>query len=145
MHQFKNTKLVLIDNNLFNLELNLQFLKLVGYTNITIYNDIESFKKSSETLPQLIIIDRNTPESLTFIQEIKKSNPDIYIIVLIDKLQLNDGQKSIEFGAFDYIIKDEETVSKIKTVLTKVQSVSEILETNKFTPKQKIFRLITFI
>lgn len=145
MQQFKNIKLVLIDSNLFNLELNLQFLKLVGYNNINTYNDIGSFKKESKTLPQIIIIDKNTPESLSFIQEIKKSNPDVYIIFLIDDLQITDGQKAIEYGAFDYIIKDEETVSKIKTILTKVHSVSEILETNKFTPKQKIFRLITFI
>ncbi|MEN9522858.1 MAG: hypothetical protein RL065_1235 [Bacteroidota bacterium] len=143
--QFKNINIVLIDSNLFNLELNLQFLRLVGYENVSIFSDIESFKKKSDLIPQIIIIDNNTSESLNFIHEIKKSNPEIYVIVLVEKSQINDGQKSIQYGAFDYIIKDEETVSKIKILLTKVQFVLEILETNKYTPKQKFFRLITFI
>jgi response regulator RpfG family c-di-GMP phosphodiesterase len=145
MEDNMHTKLFLLDPNLFNLELNLRYLQLVGYKNISTFKTIEDCKLSLADNPQIIIIDKNTIGSIDFIKDIKRKNADIYIIVLIGSSELNEGKKCIEVGAFDYIIKDEETVSKIKFVLNRIHSVIEILETNKFTPKQKIFRLITFI
>jgi DNA-binding NtrC family response regulator len=141
----KKINIFLVDDNIFNLELNLQFLKLVGYENISTFTDLKTCTTSLVANPQIIIIDKNLDQSLDFIHTVKSSNPDIYFIVLVDISQVKDGQKSIEFGAFDYIIKDEETVSKIKVVLNKIHAVIEILETNRITPKQKFFRLITFI
>jgi len=95
-------------------------------------------ERFSETIPDLVILDyfldRISPgaaDGLTILDWIKKTNPEIKVIMLTSNDQIDIALKSFQHGASDYVIKSENQFASIIHSLTKIVKTFELDLKNK--------------
>ncbi len=97
-------------------------LRLEGYKTIVAGNGKEALRKVKKELPNLILLDVKLPgmNGLNVLEEIKKINKDLIVVMLTGYGDIKDAVKAIKLGAFDYITKpfeDREIISNINEAL----------------------------
>lgn len=112
-------------------------LEARDYHVITAYDGETGYRKALEEQPDLVILDLMLPKLNGFevCKRLKKEVPEIPIIMLTAKSQESEIVTGLELGADDYITKPFsvlELIARIKTVLRRVQSGSEIPEVYQF-------------
>ena len=99
---------------------------------------------STTDQPDVIFLDyRMEPmDGLDVLRKIKRFNPDIYLVVISGQDDMNVAVNALKYGAFDYIIKDDNDLVKIEAVLKKIQQVITLL---KQRPTGKVKKLLNFL
>lgn len=117
----EETRILMVDDDPFVREMVGFILQSSGYIVETAENGLDALEKYKTDPTHLIITDMNMPEmdGLTLIQEIRKTDPDIAIILMTG----NDDAGSSATGADECIVKDENIqdtiVSSIEAVFKK--------------------------
>ncbi len=72
-------------------------------------NGVEGYKIYLEEKPQLIFCDIDMPvmNGVDFVNKVRKTDPETYIIILSNFSERQIVQKVIELGVNDYIVKTE--------------------------------------
>ena len=132
MHCKKDSKIYLLDDDLFYLNIFKQHLSNLGY------NDIESFSNPIDCfehlnpVPDIIFYDHGVDflKGLEVLKKIKRFNPEIYLIFICDAHEVKTVIQSLKYGAFDYFVKGENDSKNIEMVLTKIHRVRVLLQKN---------------
>jgi CheY-like chemotaxis protein len=117
----EETRILMVDDDPFVGEMVGFILQSSGYIVETAENGLDALEKYKAGPTHLIITDMNMPEmdGLTLIQEVRKTDPDIAIILMTG----NDDAGSSATGADECIVKDENIqdtiVSSVEAVLRK--------------------------
>lgn len=91
----------------------------------------------------VVIVDIMMPEmdGITTLQEIKKDNPDIEVVILTAYASIDTAKSAIRFGAFDYLTKPfdkDDVLNVVKRGLEKKRAEEELkLEQNKLLYRTK--------
>jgi polysaccharide export outer membrane protein len=144
MEPVKNFKLFLVDDDEFNLQLTSHHLGQLGYT------DIHLLKNGTECLnnlthkPEVIFLDHNMGDISGFevLKKIKRFDPNIYVVMLSGQDSMKTAVDSLKYGAFDYIIKGDDSLRRITDVVTRITEIQEHLEMAKPTIWKKLGRII---
>ncbi len=123
----KKTKLLIIDDESEFVSALTERLILRGYeaNGVTNFIDAVEFLKK---LPDVVILDIGLPDmdGLKALRKIKEINPSIQVIMLSGYGDDERVNKSLMYGAYDYLIKPveiEELISKIESTKIKKEEM----------------------
>jgi signal transduction histidine kinase len=126
---FKNNspKIVLVDDDIFCLSVYEQEILSLGFTNVTKYSSGTELINNLHLRPDIIFLDYNLGDikGLKLLQQIKKINPNIYVVIVSGQSDMDITVELLKNGAFDYIVKDESETQKIAVLLAKWLSARE--------------------
>ena len=77
-------------------------------------------------MPGIVLLDHSLSGQLSgleVLKKIKSINPDIHVIFISAQEKMNIALQALKFGAFDYIIKDENALEKSVRMLDKVMAI----------------------
>jgi DNA-binding NtrC family response regulator len=143
----QNTK----DPLIFVVEDNQMYNKLVvSYLKTNKFSKIESFLTGEDALNNLhknpdIIIQDYLLDGMTGIEVLikaKKTNPNVEFIFLSGQDSIDVAINSMKYGAYDYIVKDQMALQKMVNKIHKINSVTELVKSNK---RYKVGVILFFI
>jgi polysaccharide export outer membrane protein len=119
----------LVDDDQFFLQMYQLQLKSLGFETVSIYNNGAECLDNLFHKPDIIFLDHSMDvlNGLEVLQKIKRLNPDIYVIFISAKENMEAALNSLKYGAFDYIIKGENDLENIKKVLEKIIDIKILL------------------
>lgn len=144
MDSNESFSIFIVDDDLFCQNLYEQFIRNLGYTNITLFSDGQECLNRLTDQPDVILLDyRMEPlDGLDVLRKIKRFNPDIYLVVISGQDDLQVAVDALKYGAFDYIIKGQNDFEKIESVLKKIQNVMALLQQR---PRGRWQKLLTML
>jgi len=116
----------LVDDDALCLNLYQQFLKQLGYNNVTLFdNGNDCLESLASKQPDIIFLDYNMDEmnGLDVLHQIKKVNPSIIVLFISGQEDILIAVKTIQEGALDYIVKSSLNPDKLKTIMERVESL----------------------
>jgi polysaccharide export outer membrane protein len=123
-------KFFVVDDDVFCASVYEQYLLNLGY------NDIASFSNGIECLnnlhlnPDIIFLDHNMDDMNGFevLKKIKRINPNIYVVMVSAQENIKTAVDALKYGAFDYIIKDNNVADKMALIIANIKKVKEELK-----------------
>ncbi len=112
-------------------------LEYEGYSIIEAEDGIKGLEIAKNENPDLIILDLMLPQmhGYDFIKQLKKTDPQIPIIIVSAKSEEIDKIKGLDLGADDYITKPfqiRELVSRIKAIFRRYNKTPDSMQTFSF-------------
>ncbi|TVT43565.1 response regulator [Hymenobacter setariae] len=140
----KPFKVFLVDDDPFCRQLMEQAIRGLDF------QDVHSFDNGAACLdalidePDIIFLDQmmGSVSGTDALKAIKRFNPDIYVVLVSGQQQVQVAVDSLKYGAFDYVVKDEQLLDRITAVLTKIGQVQELLASRQKT-KSKFLSLFS--
>lgn len=133
MQNSKSTSVFLVDDDTYSLGLYEQHLTNLGYASIKCFTSGAACIDHLSEKPDIIFLDYNMPplNGLDALKKIKALRPSTCIVILSGQADLDVAVDSLKCGAFDYILKGENDLSKISRVLEKFEEVQLKNQQNK--------------
>jgi len=144
MPNIKNPLIFVVEDNQMYNKLVVSYLKTNKFTNVESYLSGEEALKNMDKNPDIVIQDYLL-EGMTGIEVLikaKKSNPSVEFIFLSGQDSIDIAINSMKYGAYDYIVKDQMALQKLVNKINKINSVTELVKTNK---RYKIGVVLFFI
>jgi DNA-binding NtrC family response regulator len=143
-------KVFIVDDDPFISNIIAKKLEILGITTIENYTTGDDCIENIYKNPDCIFLDYNMPglSGLETLKKIKSQNPDIHVVILSGQDEMSVAIDSLKFGAFDYIIKDDNTLTKIEEVINTINKLEKLLQEklkNKRKKEQKMALFFTFI
>jgi DNA-binding NtrC family response regulator len=98
-----------------------QFFKEEGHTTVIASNAQEAIEKLTSEMPELVIMDIRMPgqiDGLDALAEMKRLDPDVYVIIMTAYGTMQTAIKAMQSGAYDYIVKPLD-LDQVKLVIEK--------------------------
>lgn len=143
----KANTVFLVDDNLKNIQVAANVLRLEGYKVLFSDNGKEGLKNIELYMPDIILLDIMMPimdgfEVCKLLKENDKTR-NIPVIFLTAKTEVDNISKGLELGGVDYITKPfnpKELIARLKTHLTIQNQKKELTELNE--TKDKLFSVM---
>jgi len=135
----------LVDDDPFFLSVCEQYLHNSGFANITKFKSSTDFLNNLQLQPDLIFLDysMDSLNGIETLKKIKRFNPDSFVVFISGQENIDVAVNALKYGAFDYLIKNQISEEKIKTVLEKGMLLKEVLA--RKNKKSVLKRLLPFI
>ncbi len=136
-------KIFLVDDDLFCLKLMEQAIRSNGYHDITIFENGSDCLNNLTEEPDIIFLDQmmGSVSGMDALKAIKRFNPDIFVVLVSGQQQVEVAVESLKFGAFDYIVKNENQRTKLNSVLEKIILLRARLNQRKPARANRFFSL----
>lgn len=147
METGQSPKIFIVDDDIFCREIYEQHLKNVGYTDITSFDNGQDCINHLTEEPDIIFLDhRMEPlDGIEVLKKIKRFNPDIYLVLISGQEDMQVAINALKYGAFDYIIKGENDLEMINSILKKILNVMEMLKKPKAASWTKLFSYLNIL
>lgn len=125
----KPFKIFIVDDDLFCLNIYEQHLHNMGYFDISLFESGTSCLNNLTKQPDIIFLDHGMDalNGEEVLKKIKRSNPNIYVVFISGKEDLETAVNSLRYGAFDYIVKGQNDGKRIEQVLERIHQIKEML------------------
>ncbi len=123
-------KIFLVNSNLFYLNIYEQSFKKLGYNNVTIFLNGTDCINELVQKPDIIFMD-DTLIDMTgsdLLKQVKSINPNIYVVLGIDAVEIKTAVNTLNYGVFDYIIKGEDEMAKAEGILLRISKLRDIIK-----------------
>jgi DNA-binding NtrC family response regulator len=96
----------------------------IGVKQVTLFDDSQDFINHIIDEPDLVIIDHSmTPfNGLEVLNKIRRYNPDLPVVYLSGQKDMKTAINALKYGAFDYIIKEENDLENLNEVILRVDN-----------------------
>jgi len=103
------------------------------YSLITVYSSAEECIDNLHRRPDIIIMDYHldSMNGLEATKNIKAVNPDIQVILVSSQEQLQVAVNTLKYGAYDYVMKDEAALFRIKSLINKILYLNAVVTKNQ--------------
>ncbi|SOD79277.1 response regulator [Spirosoma fluviale] len=130
MESNRSLSIFILDDNPFCGTITEQYVRTLGYTNVTLFTEAEVCLSQLTKKPDIIFLDCQVRacDCIDTVRKIGRINPHIYLVVLADQENIETVRQSRKYGAFDCIVKGNDDLQKIDDVLKKIQQVMALLE-----------------
>lgn len=120
----------IVDDDIFCSSIYEQHLKNIGCTNITHFSNGVDCLNNLHLNPDIIFLDHNMNDLNGFevLKKIKRINPEIYVVMISGQEDIKTAVDALKYGAFDYIIKDENVVQKLELIISNIIKIKEELK-----------------
>lgn len=90
----------------------------------------KSFLDNLYKRPSVITLDYSLPDidGETILKKIQKDHPDIPVIIISGQENITTAVQLLKLGAYDYIVKDENTKDRLWNALLKIRETKELKE-----------------
>lgn len=122
-------KIFLVDDDLFSLNVCRQHIENLGYNDISLFLNGTICLNNLYQKPTIVFLDHNMDDLTGFevLKKIKRYDPNIYVVILSAQESMKIAVDALKYGAFDYIIKGDDEVTKIKNVISRIESIQQEL------------------
>jgi two-component system, OmpR family, response regulator len=119
-------RLLVVDDEATILELLSGSLRFAGYDVVTAANGAEAVRAVAAARPDLVLLDVMMPggDGFEVVRRVRATSPDVPVIFLSARDEINDRVTGFEYGADDYVTKPfslEEVLARIKAVLKRTR------------------------
>lgn len=130
---FKSQKIFLVDDDPFCRQLIECAIRNVGYDNVQVFDNGAACLDALIEEPAIIFLDQmmGSVSGTDALKTIKRFNPDIYVVLVSGQQQVQVAVDSLKYGAFDYVVKDEQLPDRLALVLAKIEKMQTILASRK--------------
>lgn len=118
----------LVDDDPFCLQLYHYHLKNLGLKDVYLFDNGRDCINSLVLQPDLIFLDHymKPMNGIDVLSEIKKYNPDIFVVFISGQEEIHVPIIAMENGAFDYLVKNDITEDKLQLIIEKIQSIKQL-------------------
>ena len=144
MANVKNPLIFVVEDNQIYNKLVVSYLKTNKFTRVESYLSGEEVLNNMNKNPDIVIQDYLL-EGMTGIEVLikaKKTNPNVEFIFLSGQDSIDIAINSMKYGAYDYIVKDQMALQKMVNKIHKINSVTELVTSNK---RYKVGVILFFI
>lgn len=144
METSKSLKIFLVDDDPFSLNLYEQHLKNIGYEDVVVFDNGTTCLNEITQHPDVVFLDHGMDilNGVDVLKKIKRFNPNIYVVFISGQEDVATAVNSLKYGAFDYIVKGNNDLSRIEKVLLKIIEVQEMLQKSSKGFLKKIFSVL---
>jgi two-component system OmpR family response regulator len=119
-------RLLVVDDEATILELLSGSLRFAGYDVVTAANGAEAVRAVAAARPDLVLLDVMMPgaDGFEVVRRVRDTSPDVPVIFLSARDEINDRVTGFELGADDYVTKPfslEEVLARVKAVLKRTR------------------------
>lgn len=117
-----NMKIFVVDDDEFSLNMYGHYLQQIGYPNVSLINEGEKCVARLQEEPDIIFLDHHMQDlsGMETLQKIKKYNPYIKVVIVSAQENIRVAVSFIKQGAFDYIVKGDDEMLRMKAILKKI-------------------------
>lgn len=125
MAVYPDLKIFIVDDDIFCLTLYNQFLKNLGYSNVTSFTGGHECLDHLNAGPELIFLDYNMEgmNGIEVLNRIKEINPNIAVYIITGKEDPKVATEAIKQGAVDYVVKSSLSPDKMKAIMEHVETL----------------------
>lgn len=141
----KPKTILVVDDEMINLQVLINHLKLLGYTVISAKDGFQALEHLDHYPIDLVLLDLMMPKmsGYTVCEKIREkySHYELPVIILTAKNQIEDLIAGFKSGANDYITKPfykEELLTRVQTHLKAKESVEQLKEINRLAQEIKL-------
>lgn len=123
MSEFRKKIFIIDDDPILAEMLKDHLTKMTSYE-ITVYDSGEECLKHLGEKPGIIFLDyylnsvnKDAMDGLEILQEIKKVDPEVDVVILSGQDKIEVAVKTMQYGAFDYIVKGESAFYRAEKVV----------------------------
>lgn len=129
----QNKKVFVVDDDRFHLEMMDQILRNIGFDEISLYTNGVDALKEIHMNPSIVFLDHQMDELQGFeiLRKIKRSNPNIFVVMVSAQEDIQVAVSSLKYGAIDYLQKDMFLESNIRDVVDRIEKLREALKAKK--------------
>jgi two-component system, OmpR family, response regulator len=122
-------RLVVVDDEATILELLAGSLRFAGYEVVAAASGAEAVRAVAASRPDLVLLDVMMPggDGFEVVRRVRDTNPDIPVIFLTARDEVNDRVTCFDLGADDYVTKPfslEEVLARIRAVLKRTRQAA---------------------
>ena len=123
-------RIFIVDDDDFSSNMYGQFLKHNGFPNVELISEGEKCVARLSERPDIIFLDHQMADmsGMETLQKIKKYDPKIKVVMVSGQENIRMAVSFIKTGAYDYIVKGDDEMLRMKTILKKMQSDEENTE-----------------
>ncbi|HQV67539.1 MAG: response regulator [Saprospiraceae bacterium] len=140
-------KIFVVDDDVFTSAIFKQHLQNLGYDDITCFSSGTLCLNHLQERPDIILLDHEMGDLTGFdvLIKIKRFDPNIYVVMVSGQEDMMTAIDSLKYGAFDYIIKGDDTTYKITKVMERIGEIHRLIEQKKNNPFNKLSNLLTSV
>ena len=133
MKQSDQLKIFIVDDEIIYLNIFEQYLRTLGYDDITTFVDGDECINSLTERPDVIFLDYNMEplSGYDILKKIKRFNPDTYVIMISGQNEIKPAIDTLKYGAFDYIEKGDAEIERLNQVLNRIQVINDSIDFNR--------------
>jgi DNA-binding NtrC family response regulator len=133
-------KFFIVDDDVFCANVYEQFLKNLGYYDITYYSNGNDCIDNLDKRPDIIFLDHNMNglKGFEVLKKIKRYNPNIYVVMISGQENIETAVDALKYGAFDYLIKDSTVSTKITNIIDKIITIKAVMRESNPSIVQRI-------
>jgi DNA-binding NtrC family response regulator len=113
------------------------------------YEDVQTFANGTDCInalsdePFIILLDYEMEglNGFDVLKKIKRYNPNTYVIMISSQDDVSNAVDTLKFGAFDYIVKGDSDMSRLKLALERIYKIEEQVLVPRKSLFTKIFNL----
>jgi DNA-binding NtrC family response regulator len=123
MALYPDMKIFVVDDDIFCITLYEQFLRNLGYTNITSFNAADDCLHQIKEQPALVFMDYNMEgmNGIEALRKIKAFNQHILVYIISGQENKQVAMEARQYGAMDYVIKSSLSPDKMATTMQRVE------------------------
>ena len=134
MALYPDMKIFIVDDDIFCLTLYEQFLRNLGYSDMTSFNAGDECLHKIKEGPALVFMDYNMEgmNGIEVLKKIKAINPRIMVYIISGQENSQVAKEAMQHGALDYVVKSSLSPDKMGVIMQRVEQL--------YTPSQNTGR-----
>ena len=127
----KELNFFIVDDDPFFSSLIVKKLNNIGYDKIEVFNTGVECILNLKMKPSIVLLDYQMEKmnGMDILNEIKRIDPSIHVIMVSSQEKVNIALKLIENGAYSYIQKSSNDINQIDEIINRIEN-SSILSDN---------------
>jgi len=137
-----DTRIFLVDDDVFYLSLLEQQLRNLGYANTTSFSSTADFLNNLHEKPGIVFVDYNIDalNGYDVLKKIKRFDPDIYVVMISSQEEVMPAVDALKHGAFDYLEKGSFDETRLKVILKRIEEIDQLIKREKPGLLRRILR-----
>jgi DNA-binding NtrC family response regulator len=127
MALYPDMKIFIVDDDIFCLTLYTQFLRNLGYSEMTSFNAGDECLEQIKEQPALVFMDYNMEgmNGIEVLKRIKAANPRIMVYIISGQENSLVAKEALQQGALDYVVKSSLSPDKMAVIMQRVEQLYE--------------------
>jgi DNA-binding NtrC family response regulator len=141
MALYPDMKIFVVDDDIFCLTLYEQFLRNLGYSDMTSFNAGDECLHKIKEGPALVFMDYNMEgmNGIEVLKKIKAINPRIMVYIISGQENSQVAKEAMQHGALDYVVKSSLSPDKMGVIM---QRVEQLYTPSQNTGKKSFFEKV---
>ncbi len=141
----ENWLVLVVNNNPLSAELWKQHIINLGSSNVIVCVNADECREALAMKPDLILCDAGTSDSneKALLKDISTKLAAAYTVMFFEQNRYDEAVKSLSYGAFDFVIKGENELLRLDSVLYNVVESSLLQNTSQMFSFRKLFSLLS--